>query len=464
MSELSSNIFDKSQRQLAITEAETSKRNIKEAMDEKLKLLDQAEAKKDEQAGKVKEVLTTLGAIPLMESVKDTLAKTVKKGVKKVADTVADTVVDKVKSVTGDALDKTKSILSHRQLPENYQGLPKANLMNDNQIAENLGKRQKLARLKAKSIRENKPFNLQDNINSANNLDDELGKKSLLDSRNSMKNIGHAPSTLSDDTSSESALNPTDFFKTTTGNPTGELTKASYQNPSSIYNNEEALQGARDFKEFSSISARKEALQNSIMDKGLGTINRAPKSVNTIRPQLGDQLQPLRDANLAKAREVEPSTPKLKDIVSEHKNDELLDQDRQERQVGNIVSEPQEIPNPVFDPNQKIKPQAKVDDLGEVTTPASEDVAKTASESVSKDAGESVSKDIGEDVGKSAIKAGVEEGGEIAVGGGLDPFLDVAGAIVGLGTILGGIFGHHHHNPKPPPAPKALNPSVALGI
>ena len=462
MSEFSNDVFDKTERERTLREVQESARGSKEVSDEKLKLLDQAEAKKDETADKIKEVVTTLGTIPLMESVKDTLAKTVKKGVKKITDKVADTVADKVKTVTGDALEKTKSILSHRQLPENYQGLPKANLMNDNQIAENLGKRQKLARLKAKSIRENKPFNLQDNINSANNLEDDLGKKSLLDSRNSMKNIGHAPSTLSDDTSSESALNPTDFFKTTTGNPMGELTKASYQNPSSIYNNEEALKGARDFKEFSSISARKEALQNSIMDKGLGTINRAPKSVNTIRPQLGDQLQPLRDANLAKAQKVEPPTPKLKDIVSEHKNDELLDQDRQLREVGDTVSAPQETPNPVFDPNQKIKPPAKVDDLGEVTTP--ESATKTASETVSKDAGEDIGKDVGEDVGKSAIKSGVEEAGEIAAGGGLDPFLDVAGAIVGLGSILGGIFGHHHHNAKPPPPPKALNPSVALGI
>jgi len=66
--------------------------------------------------------------------------------------------------------------------------------------------------------------------------------------------------------------------------------------------------------------------------------------------------------------------------------------------------------------------------------------------------------------GKIFKKAG-EEMLEVdsASGAGLDVFGDIAGAIVGLGSLFAGIFSHKRNLPKPPPMP-TLRPSVEFGV
>ncbi len=73
-------------------------------------------------------------------------------------------------------------------------------------------------------------------------------------------------------------------------------------------------------------------------------------------------------------------------------------------------------------------------------------------------------KAVGKAIKGGAEKLGEDVGEDVAVAGtgGEDPIGDVIGAVVGLGTFLGGLFGARHlHAPKPPTAP---NIGFQLGV
>lgn len=111
-------------------------------------------------------------------------------------------------------------------------------------------------------------------------------------------------------------------------------------------------------------------------------------------------------------------------------------------------------------------------DLPELQTPTvSSDIAeaKEAVEQSAKSAIEKATSSVAEKAGKTALtEAGElagEEAGEIAGEGALDALLGPAGIVLGLGTMIGGLFLHkkHHSSPAPVEEPR-INPSVQYGI
>jgi hypothetical protein len=64
-------------------------------------------------------------------------------------------------------------------------------------------------------------------------------------------------------------------------------------------------------------------------------------------------------------------------------------------------------------------------------------------------------KDAAETAGKEFAEI------EAAGGGPEDPLSDVVAGVVGLGTLLGGVFGGKHHESRPA---MPINPSTNYGI
>ena len=60
------------------------------------------------------------------------------------------------------------------------------------------------------------------------------------------------------------------------------------------------------------------------------------------------------------------------------------------------------------------------------------------------------------------------EAGEVdaELGGPEDGLGDIIAGVVGIGSLLGGLFGKKHHetDPQIPPPPPIINPAVALGV
>ena len=480
MSELSSSFFDTNKANQSYREAVDSANSISRSRVEQTVAEEEKQRLKDEKANKIKEVATTFGTIPLVEGFKDAFGRVTKKAVNK----VTDAVVDKAKSAVSTAIDKatdkvaSKIGLHSSQLPENYRSLPKINV-NPDELVENLARKQKLAQLKTKSLRANKPFRPTDDIN----LTDDVGKKALSDAKKMTSSVTHDAATLSHGTESEAALSPKDFFKTTTGDSRGELTRASVGNPSSIFNDQEALQGARDFKEFSSISARTAALKKSLASTELGDdagIVKAPASMmDKITLKSGDALQPMRDMNpIQRTHAAEQAESERRMAPPSRATEMASKQAETEDRIANQNFKAKEAEKTKGLDEEGLQNGPEViegklpirgdipDSLGEITDPGQ--ITAKISDKVNT-IGIKSAEDTAEDAGKSVIKSalirGAEEGGEIAAEGEGSPVADILAGAIGVGTILGGIFGHKSKGPaKLPPPPPPLNPAFARGI
>lgn len=83
------------------------------------------------------------------------------------------------------------------------------------------------------------------------------------------------------------------------------------------------------------------------------------------------------------------------------------------------------------------------------------------------DVGESIAKQATKKAVKTGLKDAAETAGkefaeiEAAGGGPEDPLSDVVAGVVGLGTLLGGVFGGKHHESRPA---MPINPSTNYGI
>ena len=60
-------------------------------------------------------------------------------------------------------------------------------------------------------------------------------------------------------------------------------------------------------------------------------------------------------------------------------------------------------------------------------------------------------------VGKNMLESDAETGGPEDIAG------DVVTAVVGLGTLMAGLFAHKRNLPRPPPMP-TLTPTVEFGV
>lgn len=560
MSEFDSSYFDNSQFNDAYQTAINSANNARALSAEEFNKIKEKQEEEDKKYEPIKETLTTLGAIPLEEGVRDAVGKlarnaklkvqkAIKDKVSGAIQDVQDKIVDKAnqakEQLTNKALDNVegsniKDVVStgeqdlknlrnfkisepeaissratvgipEAQLPENYIRLPKVNTQG---VEEGIARRRALALLKAKNQRTLGKFDLSDNvIDDVNSLKSEDGVASLARARALTSTPRLEPVTLQGQSVED--ISPQSFFQNTRGfQPQGELTKRSVDNPFSIMNDDDALQGARDFKEFNTLAQRKESMARSLASR-TGAIDdagiaRAPQSTKALIPKakLGDQLQPMRDALMnnneyenakqvaqSKADDIrtqlpdlegieEAKLPQLRDIVAEQEQMTLEGEDRKRREVGETEAEPQEVPNPVFDkkfedslgenaPEQTSAKTRAPDDLGigeNTGTDASDNInsglddagqrasnVANVAEDVGEDAGESVGKALAKGA-SSALELDAELGGPEDLGG------DLLSGIVGLSSIISGLFGHHSHHTAPPAPPPTINPAVALGI
>jgi hypothetical protein len=467
MSELSSSYFDTSAREAAynsaVQNAAGSAQQSSAQFNKKIRKYDEQKEKSAERYEAVKDTATTLGILPLEEALRDTISKVSAKAQKKVKDVITDKLsdkldeaADKVKSVVSNKFGNQSAALSEQQLPENYLQLPKVNASPE-LVAENLARRKKLAILKSQTKTN---FNIDDHISSANNLTDDLGSKTLSTQRKLMATPRHDAVKLGDSVVED--LSPKNFFQNSRGfQPQGELTKKSFQNPYSIMNDKNALEGARDFKQFDTAEARRKAM--SVSER---KIFKAPESTKSIMPKGDiDQLAPMREMVKAKDTKLKSSLPNL----DEEGN--LVDYYTPTHQLPPPTAEMlTETPKVEFySPASKVSPEENL--LGKTeTSTATEDslitpIQNTYTQDLKKvgtKSGESLGKSIEGDIlkGGERMLETDEETSEFGLVG------DAVGALVGLGSIIGGIF-HHHHTPappKPPPPPPIINPAPALGL
>ena len=117
----------------------------------------------------------------------------------------------------------------------------------------------------------------------------------------------------------------------------------------------------------------------------------------------------------------------------------------QEPKKPDAPEQPEQPEKPTFNPSEQQKGSSNVDDLA----------------SAHGEMEEGETRKIG---GKIFKKAGSEmlEVDELT-GGGADIFGDIAGAVIGLGSLFAGLFSHKRNLPKPPPMP-TLRPSVEFGV
>jgi len=463
MSEFSNSYFDTSAKQeaynSAVQNATGASEQSADQFNKKLRKYEEDKEKANLKYENIKDVTTNLGVIPLEEAVRDTISKLSKKAKDKITNVISDKIGDKldeatskIKSVVSDKLKLGKSTLSDAQLPENYLQLPKVDA-NPDAVASSLAKRKKLSILKSQ---QKAKFNIDDNISSANNLTDDLGSRTLAKQREIMATPRHDAVQLSGNDVED--INPSSFFENSRGfQPQGELTKRSFENPFSIMNNKDALEGARAFKEFDTASARTQASR-----LGQSRIVKAPESTKSIMPKakINDQLQPMRDLLKPESMNVDPQA-RLKSILPD------LDHE------GNIVrfyTPPDHLPPPKKNLLGQEKKTPAENMLGETKPTPTEDSLVTPVQDPIKDVAKVAPKaeeGVGKSIGGDLLK-GVETMGEVdaETGGGVDFVGDIIGLAAGLGSIIGGIFHHHHHPapPKPPPAPAIINPAPALGI
>jgi len=173
-----------------------------------------------------------------------------------------------------------------------------------------------------------------------------------------------------------------------------------------------------------------------------------------------DQLAPMRA--MMKAKEITPleqiqNSKVLQDYYNA--SPDLTPEPTQVQQAAQKGGTPDSTTQPNQPESTDVSPQAKPEtdkpsDDGDV------DASKSAADDVGEDAGDAVEASTGADVGEAAATA-AEEAAATAAEGGFNPVSDILGLALGVGTLLGGIFGGHHHEVKPPTQTQ-IKPSVVV--
>jgi len=466
MSEFSSSFQDSANRQNAYDEAVASAQGRGLKTEEELRKFQEAKEKAAAKDEKISTATTVLGAIPLEEGIKDLVSKSRKAAVKKVSSLTTDAIEDitnkvgdKVAQSIKGAVTRTRG-LSKAQLPENLTRLPKADIKGAEDKLQRKARRKALRQLQAKTEREGGKFKPSQGIRDT--MTDNSGD--VLTSLRDAKSSASGPAaTLGPNDVVD--FDPTTFFDKTTGfDAGGDLTRRQINNPASIYNNQDALDGARDFQEYSTSAARRQAISDSISGKAT-SIARPPASTKSLIP---DQLKPMRDS-LAKKNRLDYDNAKSDARAKSNLPQQLTDEQKALLPDWEAVAKKPVVktdaltePEPTFDDISKLPPPSAALD------PEADNIAAATKETATvKDTakvGEDTAK-VGESVGKDLVK-GLEVGGEVdaEAGGPEDPVGDLLAVGAGLASVIGGLFHHHHHEKPPPPLPPVLNPAPALGI
>jgi hypothetical protein len=482
MSEFANSYFNQSEQQNSYNEAVAEATGATQANQAKynreLAKYNLEQQKEEKKEGAVQAITGVVGGGVFTEGLRDIVSNAGKKVAKKVVDTATEKLGNAVNEIADRATTATKNLVSNAtdsivskaksasSVSRDLTKLPDADISG----AENLVKRNALKNLQSRTTRQ---FGKFDPASQADSATSDLSTQALENTRNITSSGGRVAMTL--DGTDVDDLNPTSFFQQAKGfDAGGELTRGKVGNPYSITDpaNQDALQGAKDFKQFGS---RAEQLSDM---------------------RMGDQLQPLRDLNNMTGRgDMKPSQVKSYNQVKAEvrakakipesdpdadlkaKLPDLTD----EGGLTPRVAPPQPVQQGSGSPAQ---PAQTADSLAEDTTTEADAVEAVPKSIVSNGVSETSfgGAPLEETGAKAGAEAGAETGAEIGgdvlagaeagadVGaiaeGGLNPIADVAAIGLGLAGVLGGIFGKKKPAPPPTPPPPAplLNPSVALGI
>ena len=111
----------------------------------------------------------------------------------------------------------------------------------------------------------------------------------------------------------------------------------------------------------------------------------------------------------------------------------------------NAPKEPTEPEKPTFNPSEDQKGLSNIEDIAGAHAEMEEGETRKIGGKIFKK------------VGENMVESDVESGGPENIAG------DVVTAVVGLGTLMAGLFAHKRNLPRPPPMP-TLRPSVEFGV
>jgi hypothetical protein len=475
MSEFANSYFNQSEQQNSYNEAVAAATGATQANQAKynrdLAKYNLEQQKEEKKEGAVQAITGVVGGGVFTEGLRDIVSNAGKKVAKKVVDTATEKLGNAVNDIADRATTATKNLVSNAtdsiansaksasSASRDLMKLPDADISG----AENLVKRNALKNLQSRTTRQ---FGKFDPAAQADSATSDLSEQALADTRNITSSGGRVAATL--DGTDVDDLNPTSFFQQAKGfDAGGELTRGKVGNPFSITDpaNQDALQGAKDFKQFGS---RAEQLSDM---------------------RMGDQLQPLRDLNNMTGRgDMKPSQVKSYNQVKAEARAKAKipepDPDADlKAKLPDLTDDGGILPR-VAPPPQAPPPQAQTadslaedatEDAGEDAVPksiVSNGISETSFggaplEEAAAKTGAETAAETGAEVGGDVL-AGTEAGADVAAAaeGGLNPIADVAAIGLGLAGVLGGIFGKKKPAapPAPPPPAPLLNPSVALGI
>ena len=475
MSEFANSYFNQSEQQNSYNEAVAEATGATQANQAKynreLAKYNLEQQKEEKKEGAVQAITGVVGGGVFTEGLRDIVSNAGKKVAKKVVDTATEKLGNAVNEIADRATTATKNLVSNAtdsivskaknasSVARDLTKLPDADISG----AENLVKRNALKNLQSRTTRQ---FGKFDPASQADSATSDLSTQALENTRNITSSGGRVAMTL--DGTDVDDLNPTSFFQQAKGfDAGGELTRGKVGNQFSITDpaNKDALQGAKDFKQFGS---RAEQLSDM---------------------RMGDQLQPLRDLNNMTGRgDMKPSQVKsynqVKAEVRAKAKIPVSDPDADLKAKLPDLTDEGDIsrvapPQPVQQV-QPAQPAQTADSLAEDTTTEADAVEAVPKSIVSNGVSETSfgGAPLEEAAAKTAAETGAEVGGDVLAGseaaadvgaiaeGGLNPIADVAAIGLGLAGVLGGIFGKKKPAPppKPPPPPPLLNPAVALGI
>ena len=109
------------------------------------------------------------------------------------------------------------------------------------------------------------------------------------------------------------------------------------------------------------------------------------------------------------------------------------------------TTQPTEPEKPSFNPSEEQKSLSNIEDIAGAHAEMEENETRKIGGKIFKK------------VGKNMLESDVESGGPEDIAG------DVVTAVVGLGTLMAGLFAHKRNLPRPPPMP-TLTPSVEFGV
>jgi len=451
----------------AVAQATGAHNQSAEEYAEKVKKVDEKNQKGDEKVAGLKEAATTFGVIPLEEAIRDswknlaTKAKTkVQTASKDVINKVAEASKAKLTGInakSNELADLTKNRVSSNTTPHMAESS-----FNSDDLVKLKGNMNpdKFRQLPSRAAggAERKDF-IKSQIGS-DKTDTKLAKMRKTTGQPKLDTPTLEGQTVE-------SLDPTTFFKSVKGQDTGGEMTLKSRSPYSIYQDKDALKGAQDFKEFDSTASRTKAFQKRAIEtterhsgKTVAIDDLSSAKIDTmktrVRPQLGDQLQPMRDH----LKSLLPDLDNQGNPIIHTQQAAAKPMPQSSPDVPRITKDKKSIQNSLGES----KPDTTATDglgISKVeNTVAAPNTKTTLVKSVVGD-GDKVS--VGEDV-----VGGLTKGAELdaELGGPDDLVGDLAAGAVGLFSVLGGIFGKHKHN-KPPPAPpppKLLNPAVAAGI